>query len=176
MSFPNTLPFPVGYRDPGSYNGILGVLYQVNGRLYRVVKAGAAFAAGSSGLFVATAKTNGVPTWVVTVNGTVKNPDVCGVIPAVAQDGTTSVNSAAFSLNDIFLLQVGGPTQVQVASSNVINTAANGAALMADTNGLAALIASSIEGGAPIFYADYATNTTAATSGTLRTVILEGLL
>ena len=73
-------------------------------------------------------------------------------------------------------MQVSGPAQVQVASSNVIDTAANNAALKADTNGLAALIASSIEGGGATQYVGYATNTTAATSGTLRTVMLEGML
>mgnify|MGYP003338635934 CR=1 FL=1 len=55
----------------------------------------------------------------------------------------------------MFLMQVSGPAQVQVASSNVIDTAANNAALKADTNGLAALIASSIEGGGATQYVGY---------------------
>lgn len=174
MGFPNTLPIKVGQKDAsGTNTGLLGRIFEIDGSLFRLVKATGTMAAGSGGLFVATALSNGVQTWSVAVNGVAKNPLVAGVIPAIDTKGTT-VNTTAFAAGDVFLIQITGPTQVQVASSNVINTNVNG--LMADTNGLAAVIASSIEGGAPAFYIGFATNTTAATSGTLRTVVLESMV
>ncbi len=174
MGFPNTLPIKVGAKDAsGTNTGLLGRIFEVDGRIFRLVKSTGTIAAGSGGLFVSTAFSSGVPTWSVAVNGTANNPFVVGVIPAIDTSGTT-VNTTAFAAGDVFLVQISGPTQVQVASSNVINTTTNG--LKVDTNGLAAVIATSIEGGAPIFYVGYATNTTAATSGSLRTVMLEGML
>ena len=174
MSFPDMLPIKVGQKDAsGTNTGLLGKIFEIDGSIFRLVKAAGTMAAGSAGLGVATAFSSGVPTWSVAVNGVANNPLVCGAIPAIDTKGVT-VNTAAFAAGDVFLIQVSGPTQVQVASSNVINSTING--LRVNTDGLFAVIASSVEGGGAIQYVGYATNTTAASSGTLRTVMLEGFI
>jgi len=173
MSFVNTLGMKVGEKDAsGTYVGSLGKIVEIDGSLFRYVKATGTMAAGSGGLFLATVEASGIRTWAVAVNGVINNRLVMGVIPAIDTKGVT-VNTTAFAAGDVFLAQINGDTQVQVASSGVIATAAIGASIMADTNGLAALAISSADVVAAIFRVGNATNTTAATSGTLRTVRLE---
>ncbi len=95
------LPIPIGQSaaDPPFKND-LGRKYISGGNLYRLVKAGAAIAAGSNGLQLETALSSGTPTWASTLNLTAANPLTVGAVP--------SGHTGAIAVSAFFLCLIEG--------------------------------------------------------------------
>lgn len=155
---------PVGTAvTTSSLANLVGSLYQSpDGKVYRLVKAGATIAAVS--LIVNFAVSSGVPTWVVTLPSAANSAFVCGVIPSnqVGSAGATGVLSG-----DYFYLQVSGPTKV--TSGETIASGALVASLV--TSGKAADSAATAGVGAIGVALEAASAADAATD-----VLLKGLI
>ena len=92
----------------------LGKTITVDGKIYRLVKAGAAITVGTGGLCANTAATSGTPTWVVTLPSAANSAFVAGVIPGGQKDST----GAAGLLNgDYFYIQVSGVAEVTAGAA-----------------------------------------------------------
>jgi hypothetical protein len=116
LPFPNFFP-PVGFASSATdlANCLGNVCELPNGKVYRLVKAGAAIAAAEGKILVSAVDgTTGERTWVVDVTTTANDPLVAGVVPEdqVGSTGTTGLVSG-----DYFLLQVAGDAQVLVVDN-----------------------------------------------------------
>lgn len=110
-----TLPFPVA--SASSDTGLaadLGKLYFANGKVYRLVKAGASIATAATKVVI-TALSSGAPTWAVNTTTSANLHTVAGVIPE-GQVGT-GATSTTLASGDYFLLQVSGPAKVIAAAA-----------------------------------------------------------
>ena len=94
------------------YIPLLGNVYKLGKKFYRFVQAGASDLPAYSA--VCTARSSGVPSFVVSASSLVANPDISGVIP---EDYTSAVPA-----NSYFLLMVGGDTLVLTADTSVVHT------------------------------------------------------
>lgn len=116
MSISNVSPVTLGsYLSSAQgaiYTPILGNVYKLGKKFYRLVQAGASDLPAYSA--VCTARTAGVPTWVVSASALVANPDISGVIP---EDYTSAIPASSY-----FLLMVGGDTLVLTADTTVVHT------------------------------------------------------
>lgn len=116
MSISNVAPVTLGSTlsdAQGSiYDPILGNVYKLGKKFYRLVQAGGTAIPAYSA--VVTARTAGVPTWVVSATSLVANPDIAGVVP---EEYTSAIAADAF-----FLLLVGGDTLVLTADTSVVHT------------------------------------------------------
>lgn len=86
----------------------LGNLYEIDGKIYRLVKAAAAISTPSK-FIVATALSSGAPTWSVNTTTTANDHLVAGVIP--------SDYSATIASGSYFFIQVSGAAQVVSAGA-----------------------------------------------------------
>ncbi len=116
MSISNVPPINLGTyltsAQGAVYAPILGNVYKLGKKFYRLVQAGASDLPAFSA--VATARVAGVPNFVVSATALVANPDVTGVIP---EEYTAAIPASAY-----FLLMVGGDTLVLTADSTVVHT------------------------------------------------------
>lgn len=116
MSISNVAPVNLGsYLSSAQgalYTPILGNVYKLGKKFYRLVQAGASDLPAYSA--VCTARTAGVPTFVVSASSLVANPDANGVIP--------EEYTSAIPANSYFLLLVGGDTLVLTADTTVVHT------------------------------------------------------
>lgn len=94
------------------YASLLGQVYKLGKKFYRFVQAGASDLPAYSA--VVTARTAGVPTFVVSATALAANPDISGVVP---EDYTSAIPASAY-----FMLMVGGDTLVLTADTTVIHT------------------------------------------------------
>ena len=117
MSISNVAPISLGTyltsAQGALYASLLGTVYKLNGKkFYRLVQAGATDLPAYSA--VATARTAGVPTFVVSATALAANPDVSGVIP---EEYTSAIPASSY-----FLMLVGGDTLVLTADTTVVHT------------------------------------------------------
>lgn len=116
MSISNVPPVNLGtYLSSAQgaiYAPLLGQVYKLGKKFYRLVQAGATDLPAYSA--VATARTAGVPSWVVSATALVANPDISGVIP---EDYSSAIPASSY-----FLLMVGGDTLVLTADTSVVHT------------------------------------------------------
>lgn len=110
-----TLPFPVATATTdANLAGDLGKLYFANGKIYRLVKAGATITVAATKTLV-TALSSGAPTWSVNTTTTANLHTVAGVVPE-GQVGTGATSTTLVS-GDYFLIQVSGPAKVIAAAA-----------------------------------------------------------
>ena len=116
MSISNVPPINLGTyltsAQGALYTPILGNVYKLGKKFYRLVQAGASDIPAYSA--VVTARSSGVPSWVVSASAVPANPDVAGVVP---EDYTSAIPANAY-----FLLMVGGDTLVLTADTTVVHT------------------------------------------------------
>lgn len=116
MSVSNVPPVNLGTyltsAQGALYAPLLGNVYKLGKKWYRFVQAGASDLPAYSA--VATARTSGVPTFVVSATAVPANPDISGVIP---EEYTSAVPASAY-----FMLLVGGDTLVLTADTTVVHT------------------------------------------------------
>lgn len=118
------MPSAIPTLQPGSVTlqsvtaADLGNLYiGTGGKIFRVVKAGAAIAAPANKVIV-TALSSGVPTWVVNTSTTANDWLAVGIIPA---DYTATI-----AIDSYFMVQVAGPCKgisaAAIANGGLIGT------------------------------------------------------
>lgn len=117
MSISNVAPVTLGTyltsAQGAVYAALLGNVYKLGKKYYRLVQAGATDLPAYSA--VCTARVAGVPNFVVSASSAVANPDISGVIP---EDYTSAIPASSY-----FLLMVGGDTLVLTADTTVVHTA-----------------------------------------------------
>lgn len=94
------------------YIALLGTVYKFGTKWYRFVQAGASDLPANSA--VVTARSGGVPSWVVSATSVPANPDISGVLP---EEFTSAVPASSY-----FLLQISGSTLVINADTSVVHT------------------------------------------------------
>jgi hypothetical protein len=116
MSFPNPTIAIGSASARAEHKADLGKTITVEGKTYRLVKAGAAIAA-ASGMLLVTALSGGLPTYAVNTSVTAKDPLIVGVVPIgqVGSTGTTGLVSG-----DYFYIQVSGFAQVKCTAGTVV--------------------------------------------------------
>lgn len=92
----------------------LGKTITVEGKIYKLVKAGAAITVGTGGLACNTAASSGTPTWVVTLPSAANSAFVAGVIPGGQKD---SAGAAGLLNGDYFYAQVSGAAEVTAGAA-----------------------------------------------------------
>ena len=116
MSISNVAPVSLGTyltsAQGALYAPLLGNVYKLGKKFYRLVQAGASDLPAYSA--VVTARTAGVPTFVVSASALVANPDISGVVP---EEYTSAIPASSY-----FLLLVGGDTLVLTADTTVVHT------------------------------------------------------
>lgn len=156
-----------------SLDGLLGSIWvDTTGKIYRLVKAGAAITAVAK-LGLVTAYSAGVPTWAVGLPGGVVTEDL--VFAPASQVGSTG--TADLVSGDYFLAQISGSTSFITTNTTLVKTA--GQALAVNSLGYVVPI-TAITVASLITYPGshiYATNTAAitTTTGTVTGIII-GLL
>jgi hypothetical protein len=98
-------PVALNAADPATQHvNNLGKVYEIGGKLYRLVKAAANISACANKVLV-TSYSGNVPAWTVNTTTTANSPLVAGVVVPgqLGSDGTTGLVSG-----DYFLIQVGG--------------------------------------------------------------------
>lgn len=113
MSVSNVCPVNVGSyltsAQGAVYIPLLGNVYKFGTEWFRFVQAGASDLPANS--VVCTARTSGIPSWVVSASALAANPDYAGVIP---EEFTSAVPASAY-----FLLQISGSALVLTADTSV---------------------------------------------------------
>lgn len=107
-------PIDVGKADSATqHSANLGKLYEVGGKVYRLVKMSASLSAAAKKVIVS-AVSAGAKTWACTTSTTANDHTAVGVIPAgqTGSDGTTALASG-----DYLLVQVSGCCDVLSAAA-----------------------------------------------------------
>lgn len=99
-------PLAVGVADSATqWSTFLGKLFEVNGNIYRMVKASANISSAANKVLVLPAISSHATAWTVNTTTTANSQLVAGVVPSgqTGSDGSTGLVSG-----DYFLIQVGG--------------------------------------------------------------------